>query len=208
MKTVIVFSPHPDDLQIAMGGTVLKLLSEGVKIIEVIFSAGQKSNPHLREDVVIGKRRKQSERASRVMNITETIYFNLEDMDLKNDVHKVDEEIQALLKKYEPSMLYIPSLIDKHPDHQAVSSKIMELTQNKNIKILGYDVWGGDDKRYQRIYINITPYFRQKLRLMKLFTDTEWFSIYLQYLPVILRAIKNGAKIHCRYAERFYVLKW
>ena len=61
MKTILVFSPHPDDLQIAMGGTVLKLLAENTRVIEVIFSAGQKSNPHLREEVIIGKRRKQSE---------------------------------------------------------------------------------------------------------------------------------------------------
>ena len=110
MKTILVFSPHPDDLQIAMGGTVLKLLAENTRVIEVIFSAGQKSNPHLREEVIIGKRRKQSEKASRIMNITETIYFNLHDMNLKDDVHRVDEEILALIKKHQPSTLYIPSL--------------------------------------------------------------------------------------------------
>ena len=207
MKTIIVFSPHPDDLQIAMGGTVLKLLAENIKVIEVIFSAGQKSNPHLREEVIIGKRRKQSHKASKMMNITETIYFNLQDMNLKEDVHRVDEEILALIKKHQPSTLYIPSLVDNHPDHQAVSSKILELTQNMKLHILAYDVWGGDDKRYPRVYINITPYFRQKLRLLKLFIETEWFSIYLQYLPIIFRAIKSGSKIRCRYAERFYIIK-
>ena len=207
MKTVMVFSPHPDDLQIAMGGTALKLLAEGTKMIQVVFSAGQRSNPHLRAEVIIGKRKKQSEKASRIMNITETIYFNLQDMNLKDDVHRVDEELLALIAKHDPITLYIPSLVDRHPDHQAVSSKILELTQNKKVHVLAYDVWGGDDKRYPRIYINITPYFRQKLRLMKLFIETEWFSIYIQYLPVIFRAIKNGYKIHCKYAERFYILR-
>ena len=203
----MVFSPRPDDLEIAMGGTVLKLIKERTKVIEVIFSSGQKSNPHLREDILIGKRKKQVEITSKTLGISDVIFLNLEDMNLKEDVHKVDDEILALLKKYKPSAVYIPSLIDKHPDHRAVSSKILELTSNRKLEILAYDVWGGDDKNYPRVYINISPYFRQKLKLMKIFMETEWFSIYLQYIPIIIRAIRNGRKIKCKYAEKFYIIK-
>lgn len=207
MKTIMVFSPHPDDLQIAMGGTALKLIAQHTRVIEVIFSAGQKSNPHLREEVIVGKRRKQAIRASRIMNITENIFLNLGDLNLKEDVHRVDDELLALLHKHQPETIYIPSLNDQHPDHQAVSAKLLELTQHQNIEILGFDVWGADDMRYPRIYVDISPYFRQKLRLLKIFLETEWFSIYLQFFPIIFRAIKNGRKIHCRFAEKFYIIK-
>jgi len=207
MKTIIVFSPHPDDLQIAMGGTVLKLIKEGTKVVEVIFSSGHMSNPHLREEIVKGLRRKQTEKVSKLMKIPQTIHLDLEDGNLKEEVSKVENKIKEILNRYKPKAVYIPSLADKHPDHKAVSEKILNLTKGTKIEVLGYDVWGVDDKRYPRTYVDITPYFKQKIRLMRMFEETEWFSIYLQMLPVWLRAKKSGRKIKCKYAERFYKLQ-
>src|SRR3989344_2502597 len=157
MKTILIFSPHPDDLQIAMGGTVLKLIKENVKVIEVIFCSGHMSNPHLREEIVKSLRKEQAKKASKSMKIEETIFLELEDRELKEEIKKVKKKLIQLIQKQNPCTIYIPSLVDRHKDHQTVSEFILEITKSMNIEILAYDVWGVDDKRYPRKFVDITP---------------------------------------------------
>src|SRR3989344_2939419 len=57
-KTAIIFEAHNDDLYVGLGGTIIKLVKEDYNIIEVIFSAGQRSHPHYKEDIIIKKRRR------------------------------------------------------------------------------------------------------------------------------------------------------
>ncbi len=39
-KCILVVSPHPDDLEIGMGGTVAKLIDDGVIVISLIATHG------------------------------------------------------------------------------------------------------------------------------------------------------------------------
>lgn len=39
-KTVLVFSPHPDDAEIQLGGTILKLRQQGVRVIVAVMTSG------------------------------------------------------------------------------------------------------------------------------------------------------------------------
>ena len=42
-KTILVVSPHPDDLEIAMGGTVAKLIDQGVSVVSLVATDGRGS---------------------------------------------------------------------------------------------------------------------------------------------------------------------
>ena len=93
VKTAIIFVAHSDDQAVGMGATVIKLAKEEYHTILVIFSAGQKSHPHYREDVIIKKRIQETEGIGRRFGIHQNIYFGLED-------NKLKEEIQnKILKK-------------------------------------------------------------------------------------------------------------
>ena len=203
-KTIIIFSPHNDDLEIAMGGTALKYIKEGHNIIKVIFSAGELSNPHLKQDYMTKARERQALEVEKKFGITKTIFFRLTDAKLKDEVELVREDIESLLDKYKPEKIFIPSFRDIHPNHRAVTKIMFDIIKNKNIEAYGYEVWGFIDENLPKIYVDITPYFKEKMQMIKIFKPTEWLSVYLQYIPIYIRAIRFGRKIKVKYAERFY----
>ena len=47
MSNILCLSPHTDDIEIGMGGTVSRLVREGHKIFYIAFSNAQKSIPEL-----------------------------------------------------------------------------------------------------------------------------------------------------------------
>ncbi len=204
MKNIIVFSPHNDDLEIAMGGTALKYIKEGYNIIKVIFSAGELSNPHLKESYITKEREKQALEVEKKFGLKKTIFFRLTDARLKNEIELAREDIELLLEKYRPEKIFIPSVRDIHPNHQAVTKIMLDIIKNKNIETYGYEVWSFTDENLPKIYVDVTPYFKKKIQMIKIFKPTEWLSVYLQYIPVYIRAIRFGRKINVKYAERFY----
>ncbi|MAG47377.1 hypothetical protein CL617_02130 [archaeon] len=205
-KNIIVFSPHNDDLELAMGGTALKYQDEGYNIIKVIFAAGHMSNPHLKEEYVVKARERQALKVERKFGFYKTIFFKLEDTKFKHEIEFVRKDIEKLIKKYEPKKIFIPAFQDVHPDHRAVTKLVKDILKNKNVEILAYEVWSFLDENLPKVYIDVTPYFKDKIEMIKIFKPTEWFSVYMQYIPIYLRALRFGRKINVRYAERFYRL--
>ncbi len=42
-KNILVISPHPNDLEIAMGGTVAKIVDQGVSVVSLVTTGGSGS---------------------------------------------------------------------------------------------------------------------------------------------------------------------
>ena len=202
MKTVIVFSPHNDDLEIGLGGTALKLIDEGYKIIKLVFSAGELSNPHLKEEVIIKRREREALAVAKEFGIHETIFYRLSDQKLAEELTTLEKDVRELLRKEKPEQAYIPSETDLHPDHQAVYHFALELLKDSRVELYTYEVWSFASNDYPSIYVDITPYFKKKLDMMRYFS-TEKFSITLQMIPIMYRARKYGRKINTTYAEKF-----
>ena len=64
---VLVISPHPDDLEIGMAGTVLKLKESGFSVISVVVTQGRGSTNLMDVDVeeLVRIRKKEVEFSSK-----------------------------------------------------------------------------------------------------------------------------------------------
>lgn len=206
MKTIIVFSPHNDDLEIGLGGTVLKHIEDGYRIVKLVFSAGQLSNPHLKEEIIIKRREREALAVARDFGIHETVFYRLNDQKVEEELNIIEDKVRELLSNERPEKIYLPAGNDAHPDHRAIHHFGMKLLEENDIEIYTYEVWSLTNQPHPSVYIDITPYFSKKLSMMAYFT-TEKISVFLQKIPVIYRAIKYGRKIHVRYAEKFYKLR-
>jgi len=193
-----------------MGGTIIKLAKEGYNLIEVVFSAGQKSHPHYREDVIIKQRIKETEGIGKRFGISQFIFFGLEDNKLKEEIQEKDikERIRRIIKKYKPKKIYVTSQYDPHTDHRAVNEAVLEVIRdlNYNADVYAYEVWNIVKENKPETYIDISDYFKAKIIRMKSF-KSQWASMYLLLIPVYIRAIIYGMKNNCRYAEKFYKIK-
>ncbi|AJF63107.1 MAG: hypothetical protein QT11_C0001G0982 [archaeon GW2011_AR20] len=188
----------------------MKLKKEDYYIIKVIFSAGQKSHPHYKEDIIINKRIQETERISWRFGINQNIYFGLQDNKLKEEIKEknIKERIRRILKKHHAKKIFINSPMDPHPDHRAVNEAVLNVVDDLNYKadIYEYEVWNIINDNKPVVYTDITPYFGAKVAMMKFF-KSQWAFMYPLIIAVYFRARFYGFKNNCRYAEKFYKIK-
>ena len=204
-KTVIVFSPHNDDLEIGMGGTALKYIKEGYKVIKIVLSKGQLSNPHLRSKIVIQRREKEALKVSKKFKFT-TIFCRLNDQKLSEELPNIRSRLLFLINKEKPEKIFFPTGLDLHPDHRAVFKFVTDLVKDIDVELYCYEVWSVVDEKHPMIYVDITDYLSKKLKMMDMF-HTEKLSVFIHTLPVLYRSFKYGLKIKKKFAERFYKIR-
>src|SRR3989344_5286165 len=180
-KIAIIFEAHSDDFAVGGGGTLIKLKKEDYYIIKVIFSAGQKSHPHYKEEVIIKQR--------------------IQEKDIR-------ERIRRIIKKSHPRKIFVNSSIDPHQDHRAVNEAVIDVINDLNYgaDIYEYEVWNILKDNKPVTYTDITPYFRAKIAMMKAYRS-QWIFMYPLIIAVYLRAKFYGFKHECKYAEKFYKIK-
>lgn len=112
---LLVFGPHPDDIEIGLGGTVARHAAEGVRVGLCDLTAGEMgSNGTVEERVA------EAEEARQVLGATWRVNLRLTDRAIgrgANDARRV----ASLIRESRPRTIAVPYWADRHPDHVASS---------------------------------------------------------------------------------------
>jgi len=154
LETLLVISPHPDDLEIAMGGTVAKEIAQGKRVVSIVLTDGRRSQRSFAcSDEEMAKIRQQEvKEAAQILGINELYSLELEDLRITENQEKLNKLLTNLLEKYKPKEIYLPHPeLDRHPTHQLAARLVLklikELIENENnylakVSIWAYEVWG------------------------------------------------------------------
>lgn len=154
LETILVISPHPDDLEIAMGGTVAKEIAQGKRVVSIVLTDGRRSQRSFAcSDEEMAKIRQQEvKEAAQILGINELYSLELEDLRIIENQEKLNKLLTNLLEKYKPKEIYLPHPeLDRHPTHQLAAKLVLklikELIENENnylakVSIWAYEVWG------------------------------------------------------------------
>ncbi len=134
---VLVLAPHPDDESIACGGLLQMAHAAGAAVRVVVLTDGD-NNPWPqrwvekrwsigeRERARWGARRRDEAReAMRVLNLAESdaCFLGLPDLGLSDLLMRGDAQVvqslRAQIEQFAPTLLVLPALWDRHPDHSA-----------------------------------------------------------------------------------------
>lgn len=205
----MVICAHPDDEIIGLGGAILKFKGEGYNIVNIFFSYGEKSHPHLKEEIIAKTRKEETKRIDKIIG-RKSIFFGLTEGRIREEVKekKIDEKLKDLIVKHKPEKIFTLSSLDPHPDHRAVNNitlEIIEKIKRKN-EVYSFEVWNIVKEDHPIMYVDIDNYFKEKMNLVKEF-KSQWLWVYLQLLPLYIRARLYGRKCGCKYAEKFYRLR-
>jgi len=118
MASVLVIGPHPDDQELGMGGTIVKLVRQGHNVHIIDMTNGE---PTPRGSVEL--RAKESAAAARIMGVERTL-LGLPNREVVHDLPS-RHKLAALIRVHQPNILFVPYPVDAHPDHVAVT-KIAE----------------------------------------------------------------------------------
>lgn len=210
--TVLVFAAHPDDEVLGCGGTLAKYTRKGRRIVVIIFSHGEGSDPIKDPKIVTERRIKESRRAASVLGINEILFLGLSESNFVKHLSKPDAitKVKDILRKYKPGVIFTHTIDDPHPAHRAVTSLVKKLSEKIKPKpqIYTYAISSPFrlfQRELPRLYIDISKTMKLKEKALRMFKSQRTWLIYYRTL-ILLKNWLAGFKSGCKYAEVFY--KW
>lgn len=118
---VLLLAPHPDDETIGCGGSLALHQShdDPVKVI-VLTDGGYAEGWDVDREEYIAIREQETRLAMSVLGVSDVEFWRLPDRGLIVEAASVGRLV-ATLKDYQPTLLYIPSPQEAHPDHVAAT---------------------------------------------------------------------------------------
>jgi bacillithiol biosynthesis deacetylase BshB1 len=114
MASFLVIGPHPDDQELGMGGTIVRLASQGHRMHLVDMTNGEPT-PH----GSVEARAKESAEAANIMGVSRTL-LGLSNRQVVHDIPS-RHKLAAVIRVHRPNVMFVPFPIDAHPDHMAVT---------------------------------------------------------------------------------------
>jgi LmbE family N-acetylglucosaminyl deacetylase len=109
MKTPVhamVVSPHPDDAEYGVAGTVARWTNEGKRVLYVVCTSGDKgtSDINKRPEEVVRTREQEQKAAAKLLGVSEVIFLRHPDQGLE-DTPEFRKEIVRLIRMYRPEVV-------------------------------------------------------------------------------------------------------
>jgi bacillithiol biosynthesis deacetylase BshB1 len=115
---LLVLGPHPDDLEIGLGGAIARHVAEGYRVGLVDLTAGE-----LGSNGTPAERLAEAQAAAEVLGVAWRENLGWPDGGITNDHIRPAAE---LVRRHRPSVVAVPYWDDRHPDHVAASRVLRE----------------------------------------------------------------------------------
>ncbi|TBX05617.1 PIG-L deacetylase family protein [Clostridium perfringens] len=159
-KNILVIFAHPDDMEIFMSGTIIKLKKNGYKIYCAIVSDGSKGGINKKDIVQI--RRKEAIDSAKIIDIN-PIFLNLIDSEILYDKESY-RLIVNLIDNIRPDIIFTHNPNDYHSDHRIVSNLVFDSASYK-VPVIYVDSITGINFNPD-FYIDITDEFSLKKKMI------------------------------------------
>lgn len=120
MVDVLVFGPHPDDIEILAGGLVLLSRARGHTVGGIDMTAGEAGTRGTPET-----RRAEAVRGAELLGLEFRECLGLPDGAIRDDVASRDAVIDAI-RRHRPRLVVAPLYRDDHPDHARTGLLVKE----------------------------------------------------------------------------------
>lgn len=113
---VLAVGPHPDDVEIAAAGTLLRLRDAGLRLAIVDCTRGEKGSRGSQQE-----RDAEAAEAARLLGVVCRTNLGLPDAGVRADDERGGDALVATIRAARPRLLLGPLADDVHPDHVAAA---------------------------------------------------------------------------------------
>jgi len=212
-ETILAIAAHNDDHIIGAGGALAKYAKEGKRVRTIICSFGERSHPHLRKEVIVERRVKESIKADKVMGGAGIAYLGVKEGSFEDEFksRNIVEKLAWIIQKEKPAKIFTHGIDDFHPDHRAVYRLVMSLIEQKKITcpVYSFEVWSLlklRNRNLPRLVVDTSDTFNTKIKAF-LIHESQKFAIWALLWKLILKDWLSGVIHGYKYAEVFYRLK-
>lgn len=221
---ILAFAAHPDDVELACSGTMMKHIEAGKSAGVIDFTRGElgtRGTPEIRD--------KEAEAAGKIMGLSVRENLNFRDGFFLND----EQHQLAVVKKirqYQPEIIIANAVSDRHPDHPKASQVVSQSVFLSGLPKLKTEVGGEIQEpwRPKAVYhfiqssylepdfvVDISNHWEKKMESIQAYAsqfhnpnsdEPETFISSAQFMELIkARAVDFGKTIGVKYAEGFTV---
>jgi len=214
MRKVLIFSPHPDDAEWTMGGTIALMIKHNWKVIIVDLTSGEPT-PNGSEAI----RKAETEQANKILGIKHRYNLGLPNRYLE---YTLDNRrlLAEVIRKEQPDILFGPALPDQHPDH-VEAAKLIQAARFEakfyKTDLAGEPHWTAKFYHYYSNHrqdfpapsfvIDISDSWKLKMEAVKAY-QSQIASPSVTISPQTRLDVMSqfyGHSIGCEYGEPFYV---
>jgi len=100
---VLVVTPHPDDAEFGVAGTVAKWSRQGKQVVYVVCTNGNKgtSDPDMKPDELARIRQREQQAAAQILGVREVVFLENPDQELE-DTPEFRKQIVRMIRRYRP----------------------------------------------------------------------------------------------------------
>lgn len=122
VKKILCIQPHPDDCEIALGGTLAKLSLENKEIIYLTLTYGSlgTNDPNIKPRELAKIRKEEQEKAAKIIGVKKLLWLNYKDTELPYSPN-VRNKIISIIREEKPDIVLAPDAwlpYEVHPDHR------------------------------------------------------------------------------------------
>ena len=118
MLDILVIAPHPDDAELGMGGAILKLKAEGLRVGVLDLTSGEPT-PHGSAEI----RQRETAAATEILDLDWRENLGLPNRSLEPTL-EARAQLAGVIRQQRPRWLFSPYWQDAHPDHVAATQLI------------------------------------------------------------------------------------
>jgi len=181
---IMVITPHPDDAEFGVSGTVARWVSEGKDVIYVVCTNGDKgtSDPNIKPNELARIREQEQRAAAKLLGVRDVIFLGYPDQTLE-DTPEFRKEIVRLIRIYRPETVVTADPYRRyiwHRDHRITGQVVLDAVFPYSRDFLAYPdlleedlqphkvsevlLWASEDPNYRS---DITDTFDIKIAALR-----------------------------------------
>jgi len=167
--TVLAVGAHPDDVEIAVAGTLLRHVAAGDRVIHLMMTDGEVGGHQ-------SVRVEEAERAAESIGMT-LIRAHLPDA-FVSDARETLEVVERAVSEYAPSVVYVHSPRDEHHDHRA-SFRATAGASRGVPTLCAYQSPSSTADFHPNRFVDIGEYIDAKIAVIKIYRSQTATRLYL-----------------------------
>jgi bacillithiol biosynthesis deacetylase BshB1 len=118
MANILVVGPHPDDQELGMGGTIIRLAQQGHHVLLLDMTDGEPT-PH----GSVQQREKEWTAAAEILGVRRRL-LGLKNREVQHTL-EARYAVAGVIRAHQANIVFLPYEEDAHPDHRA-TTRIVE----------------------------------------------------------------------------------
>ncbi len=195
---ILVIGAHPDDMEIACGGSLAKLRDEGHTIWGLVVSNGEMGGNS-------SSRIREAKKSAEFLGLSHLEIKNFPDTRMDHFILEITKQIEIIVDELKPDVVFTHSIHDLHQDHISVHHTTLRACRNLST-ILCYESPSATQSFQPNFFINIEPYIDIKIESIREHEDQNK-KRYVQPEQVYGNAIFRGTQAKLKQAEGFEAIR-